>query len=301
MILVTGGAGFAGSRIVSRLLKEGVATRALVRNPAKARGRLPEQGVEVADGDTTQPETLGAAVDGVDTIIHTAFITAERKQGPGVNYYETNVLGTANLVEAARKAGVRRIVVLSGLGTRAAKPGSYMQGRYLAQEAVKHSGLAWSILGPSVQFGKGSAFFNGLADLIRTTPLIVPMVGSGNLQFQPIWVEDVATCIVKMAREPEAYDGHVIDVGGPEYLTYAQILDLLMQTMHKRRIKVPGPMPFVKLGAAMMEAVLPKPPITKAATGLFTFENTTELDAVEKYFHFQPASFRTYLTEHGVE
>ncbi|MGE5335517.1 MAG: SDR family oxidoreductase [Nitrososphaerota archaeon] len=300
MILVTGAAGFSGSRIVSLLAKEGVATRGLVRNPDKAKGRLPEQGVEVVAGDTTQPETLEAAVNGVETIIHTAFITAERKQGPGVNYYDTNVLGTANLVTAAQKAGVRRIVVLSGLGTKPDKPGTYMQGRYLAQQAVKQSGLAWSILGPSIQFGKGSAFFNGLADLIRGTPLIVPMIGNGKRQFQPIWVEDVARCIVLMAREPEAYDGRTIDIGGPDYYTYAQILDMLMQTLHKRRIKVPGPMPFVKLGAGLMEAVMSKPPITRAATGLFTFENTAELDAVEKYFHFQPMSLRAYLDTWGV-
>ncbi|HKT39650.1 MAG TPA: NAD(P)H-binding protein, partial [Ktedonobacterales bacterium] len=78
MILVTGAAGFCGSRIVSLLGNEGIATRGLVRNPEKAKGRLPEQGVEVVTGDTTQPETLEGAVAGVDTIIHTAFITAER-------------------------------------------------------------------------------------------------------------------------------------------------------------------------------------------------------------------------------
>ena len=301
MILVTGAAGFCGSRIVSLLVKEGVATRGLVRNPDKAKGRLPEGGVEVVTGDTTQPETLESAVAGVDTIIHTAFITAERKQGPGVNYYETNVLGTSNLITAAKKAGVGRIVVLSGLGTKPDKPRSYMQGRYLAEQAVKQSGMAWSILGPSIQFGKGAAFFNGLADLIRSMPVITPMVGSGKTTFQPIWVEDVARCIVMMAREPEAYDGRVIEVGGPECYTYAQILDMLMQTLQKRRIKVPGPLPFVRLGAGMMEAVMPKPPITRAATGLFTFENTTQLDAVEEYFHFQPMALPAYLAEHGVD
>lgn len=301
MILVTGAAGFCGSRIVSLLSKEGIATRGLVRNPDKAKGRLPGQGVEVVTGDTTQPETLESAVAGVETIIHTAFITAERKQGPGVNYYDTNVLGTANLVEAARKAGVQRIVVLSGLGTKSDKPGTYMHGRYLAQQAVKQSGLAWSILGPSIQFGKGSAFFNGLADLIRTMPVIVPMVGSGKTRFQPIWVDDVAACIVKMANKPEAYDGRTIEVGGPEYFTYAQILDMLMETLRKKRIKVPGPLPFVRLGAGMMEEVMPKPPITRAATGLFTFENITDLDAVTKYFGFQPKSLWAYLQEHGVE
>ncbi len=301
MILVTGGAGFCGSRIVTLLASEGVSTRALVRRPEQARGRLPAQGVEIVTGDTTDPESLEGAVAGVETIIHTAFITAERKQGPGVNYQATNVGGTANLVAAARAAGVRRIVVLGGLGTKPDKPGSYMQGRFQADQAVKQSGLAWSILGPSIQFGKGSAFFNGLAHPIRTTPVIVPMIGNGKRQFQPIWVDDVARCILKMAREPEAYDGRTIEIGGPEYFTYAEILDMLMRTMSKQRIKVPGPLPFVKLGAAMMEAVMPKPPITKAVTGLFSFENIAQIDSVEAYFGFQPMSLRTYLAEHGAD
>ena len=297
MILVTGGAGFVGSHIVRRLVSEGEKPRALVRNPEQAKQRLPAAGVEVVQGDTTRPETLDAAMQGVDTVIHAAFITAERKQGPGVNYYATNVEGTANVVSAAKRAGAQRIVEVGGLGTKRAAPGSYMEGRYLADQSVKQSGLAWSIIGPSIQFGEGAAFFTGLADLIRSAP-VVPMVGSGNRTFQPIWVEDVTTCVLKMAREPESYDRRTIEVGGPEVYTYAQILDMLMATLGKRKLKVPGPLPLVAVGAAVMEAVLPKPPITRAALTLFTFDNVTDLDAVERNFGFTPQSLRTYLAEH---
>jgi len=271
-----------------------------VRNIAQAQGRLPTDGVEIVVGDTTRPETLGAALAGVDTVVHCAFITADRKPGPGANYYDTNVTGTRNLVAAARNAGVKRINVMGGLGTRPAKSGSYMQTRYEADQAVKQSGLAWSILGPSIQFGQGAAFFKGLADLIKGMPLVVPVVGSGNLKFQPIWVEDVTTCVLKMAQEPAEYDGRVIEVGGPETLTYNQILDLLMHNLHANRIKAPGPKPLVKLGAAMMSAVMSKPPITPAAVELFDFDNTTDLDSVERNFGFVPLSFRAYLAEHGV-
>jgi uncharacterized protein YbjT (DUF2867 family) len=300
MILVTGAAGFSGSRIVARLVGDGEPVHVLVRDAEKAHKRLPAQGVDLAVGDTTRPETLDPAVQGVDTIIHAAFITADRKQGPGVNYHSTNVDGTANLVNAAKNAGVKRIVVLSGLGTKADKPGSYMQGRYEAEQTVIKSGLAWSVLAPSIQFGDGAAFFNGLADLIRGVPFVVPMIGSGGRKFQPIWVEDVATCLLKMAREPGQYDGKRIDVGGPEVYTYAQILDMLMRTLGKRRVKVPGPMPFVRIGARVMEAVLPKPPITSAALDLFTFDNVAGLESVPQSFGFTPKSLRLYLQEHGL-
>ncbi len=301
MILVTGAAGFVGSRIVARLAEQGAQPRALVRNASQAQARLPQSGVEIVVGDTTKPETLDVALAGVDTIIHCAFITADRKQGPGVNYYETNVTGTRNLVAAARNANVQRICVMGGLGTRPARPGSYMEGRYEADQAVKQSGLAWSILGPSIQFGRGSAFFNGLTGLIKSVPVVVPVVGKGQLKLQPIWVEDVTTCMLKMAQEPAQYDGRVVEVGGPEIYTYNQILDLLMRTLHVSRIKAPGPKPLVKLGAAMMSAVLPKPPITPAAVELFDFENATDLDSVERNFGFAPKSLRDYLAQTGLD
>jgi NADH dehydrogenase len=298
MILVTGGNGFVGARLVARLVAEGERPRALVRAAATSNG-WPAESVEIVTGDTTRPATLDAAVAGVATIIHTAFVTADRKERTGVNYYATNVEGTANLVAAAKRAGVGRIIVLSGLGTVPARPGSYMQGRYLAVQEVRNSGLAYSILGPSILFGPGAAFFKGLADLIRKVP-VVPMIGSGSRRFQPVYVEDVVTCLLKMAREPEQYDGKSIDIGGPDILTYARILDLLMDTLHIHKPKVPGPTPFAYLGAAVMEALLPKPPITVAALGLFAFDNTTDLDSVPRHFGFAPAALAPYLAEHGL-
>jgi uncharacterized protein YbjT (DUF2867 family) len=301
MILVTGAAGFSGSHVIARLVQDGERPRALVRDAAKAKSVLPADGYDLFVGDTTKPETLTNALQGVDTVIHTAFVTADRKQKPGVNYYLTNVQGTGWLVEKAKSAGVQRIVVLGGLGTQSAAPGSYMQGRYEAEQIVKQSGLGWSVLGPSVQFGRHSAFFTGLADLIKSVPVVVPMVGNGKVEFQPIWVEDVVSCLVKMAREPQKYNGRSIEVGGPQIYTYAQILDLLMQKVGKHRIKAPGPLPLVAIGAGAMELVLPKPPITRAALGLFKFPNRTDIDAVEKNFGFTPRSLKSWLAEEPLD
>jgi NADH dehydrogenase len=160
-------------------------------------------------------------------------------------------------------------------------------------------GLAWSIIQPSVQFGEHAAFFKGLADLIRMAP-IVPVIGTSQRKFQPIWVEDVAACLIKQIRE-ETRNGKTYVVGGPDQFTYGEILDMLAGAMGKKRLKAPTPMPFVYLGAAMMQAVLPKPPITTAALGLFRFEQTTDINAVERDFGFKPLSWKTYLAEHGVD
>src|SRR6266581_3379543 len=299
MILITGATGYIGRHLVARLVAQGEHPRCLVRDTKRAAGSMPAADVELVQGETTDPASLAAAVRGVDTIVHAAFLTADRKQSPGNHYETTNVQGTANLIKAAQEGGVKRIIEISGLGTKPDKPGSYMQGRYLAEKMLKESGLDWTIIQPSVLFGKNAPFFKGLADLIRTSP-VVPLIGGGKIMFQPIWVEDVVTVIIKILEEPERTKNKTYTIGGPEYYSYTQLIDILLQAMHKKRIKAPAPMPLVGVGAAVMEAVLPKPPLTTAAMTLFTFDNTTDLNSVQRNFGFTPMSFTTYLEDYGV-
>ncbi len=299
MILITGAAGYIGRHLVARLVAQGERPRCLVRDMNRAKKILPADKVELVQGATTSPASLDAAVQGIDTIVHAAFLTADRKQSAGNEYEKTNVQGTANLLKAAKRAGVKRIIEMGGLGTKPDKPGSYMQGRYLAEKMLKESGLDWTIIQPSVLFGKDAPFIKGLADLIRTAP-IVPLIGGGKTMFQPIYVEDVVTIIIKVLEDPARTTNKTYTIGGPAYYSFTQVIDALLQTMHKQRIKVPAPRSLVGIGAAAMEAVLPKPPLTKAAMTLFTFDNTTDLKSVERDFGFTPMSFTTYLKEHGV-
>jgi uncharacterized protein YbjT (DUF2867 family) len=299
MILITGATGYIGRHLVVRLVAQGERPRCLVRDINRAASILPAGKVELVQGDTTSPASLDAAVQGVDTIVHTAFLTADRKQSAGNEYEKTNVQGTANLIKAAKKAGVKRIIEMSGLGTKPDKPGSYMQGRYLAEKMLKESGLDWTIIQPSVLFGKNAPFIKGLADLIRTSP-VLPLIGGGKVMFQPIHVEDVVTVIVKVLEDPARTTNKTYTIGGPAYYSFTQLIDALLQAMRKQRIKAPVPTPLVGVGAAVMEALLPRPPLTKAAMTLFTFDNTTDLNSVERDFGFTPMSFSTYLKEHGV-
>ena len=299
MILITGATGFIGRHLVMRLAEQGEQPRCLVRNLRRAIDMFPTDKVELAQGDTTQFASLEAAMSGVDTIVHAAFITADHKQSTGNHYGETNVQGTVNVIRAAKQSGVKRIIEVSGLGTKPDKPGSYMQGRYLAEKMLKESGLDWTIIQPSVVFGDGSPFIKGLTDLIRMSP-VVPLVGGGKTMFQPIYVEDVVTVIIKVLEEPKRTSGKTYTIGGPDYYSFTELIDALLHAMRKTRIKAYAPTPLVGLGAAMMEMVLPKPPLTSAAMMVFTFNNTTDLNSVQQDFGFTPMSFTTYLEEHGV-
>jgi NADH dehydrogenase len=191
------------------------------------------------------------------------------------------------------------MIEISGLGTKPDKPGSYMQGRYLAEKMLKESNLDWAIIQPSVLFGKDAPFIRGLSGLILSSP-VVPLIGGGKLLFQPIYVEDVVSIILQVLAEPARSSRKTYTIGGPEYYSFTQIIDALLHTMHKSRLKVPAPRPLVGIGAAVMEALLPNPPLTKAAMALFSFENTTDLKSVERDFGFPPVSFTTYLEEQGI-
>jgi NADH dehydrogenase len=299
MLLITGATGYVGRHLVARLVAQGQRPRCLVRDLKRAASILPANDVELVQGDTTQTQTLQAELVGVDTIVHAAFITADRKPVRGSSYDQTNVEGTRNLVKAAQEVGVKCIIEISGLGTHSDKSGSYMQGRYLAEQAVIKSNLHWTIIRPSVLFGKNAPFTTALLNLMRTSP-VVPLIGGGKVKFQPIDVDDVITIILKVLEEPERTNKQIYTVGGPEYYSFTELVNALMHAAHLRRLKVWAPLPFVVLGATAMEAVLPKPPLTKAATGLFTFDNITDLDSVERQFGFQPHSLNTFLREEGI-
>ena len=295
MILVTGASGFVGSHVVRRLQSSGVQVRAMVRDRAK-QPTLP--GVEVVVADLTRPESLAPSVDGIEAIIHAAAITADRKEPYPGAYDQINRVGTANLVKAAKAAGVSRFVVMSGLGTTRAAAGTYMATRWGLEEAVRDSRIPFVILQPSVLFGGHAEFIAALSRLIRVSP-VVPLIGGGNVRFQPLWIEDLVTCLVK-ALDAEQLVGKAIALGGSEYVTFKEVIQAICQAMSVRRVLVPLPLRVARVQAAVMSRLLPHPPLTPAALELFDFDNATNLDSLDRNFGFHPQGFRAHLKAHGI-
>jgi len=286
VILVTGATGYVGGHLVARLAGEGNAVRCLVRDPE---ARLPA-GVEAVRGDVTEPRSLPAAVEGMEVVIHCAAITGDRKEPYRGAYERVNREGTANLVAAAGAAGVKRLVAMSGLGCRPAPAGTYMATRWGLEEAVRAGGIPYVILQPSVLFGEGAPFVAALASLARRSP-VLPALGGGGTRFQPLWVEDLVTCLVAAITRDELL-GAEHPLGGAEILSFREILRTITTALGKRRLILPLPLGIARLQARAMTALLPTPPLTPAAIELFSFENATELDSVERRFQFKPKGFR---------
>lgn len=296
MIAIAGATGFVGRHLAARLASEHESLRCLVRDPARAAATLPPD-IATARADLLDPESLERALAGVDTVVHCAAITADRKDAPAGSYRRVNVEGTRNLVAAAQRAGVCAFVLLNGLGTQPGKPGSYMRTRWEMAEAVRSSGLPWVALQPSILFGDNAPFITAFARLARQSP-VIPMVGGGNLKLQMLWVEDLVTCLARCARE-RRWDGQAFDLGGPEHLTFSAVVDVILKSLRLRRLKAPLPLPLAHVQARLM-SVLPNPPLVPATLELFDFDNITDLDAIPRRFGFQARRMGDHFRDHGL-
>lgn len=295
-ILVTGASGFVGGHVARRLAdRPEFHLRCLVRTPRP--DSLPAS-VEWMQADLTQAATLEAALEGVQLVVHAAAITADHKEPYRGAYELVNRVGTENLMGAATRAGIERVVLMSGLGTRPAPNGTYLATRWGMEEAVRRSGIPYVILQPSVLFGPGAPFVTALARLARRSP-VLPLLGGGGVRFQPLWVEDLVTCIEGCLGD-RAPLGRALPIGGAEHVTFREVLDEICAALHVRRLLVPLPLGAARLQATFMTAVLPRPPLTPAALELFNFDNITELDSVVRAFGFTPRGFREYVREHGL-
>ncbi len=290
-ILITGITGFVGSHLAERLAAQGHTLRGLVHQPG-ARGHLGASvPVELVPGDVTRPETLAPAMRGMDAVIHLVAIPYEHG---GATYEAVNAQGTRNVVNAAQAAGVKRFIHQSALAVDSRSPYGYLRSKGEGEDAVRASGLDWTVFRPSVLVGPEDEFANALARWLVITPLAFPLVGDGQARFQPLWVEDLVTCIAKTLDDPKAI-GQSYDLGGPEHLTYEAMVKQILFALHRSRILLHVPVPLMKPVVKGMEIVLPKPPATTSLLDLLNVDNTTALDSVARPFGFAPRPFREVI------
>lgn len=291
MILVTGGTGFVGSKLVRRLVEEGEQTRCLVRDPSKA-GKLQEQGIEPVVGDVTELESLRKAMGGVETVVHLVAIIREKGQE---TFERVNVKGTKNVVAAAQELGVKRFIHMSVLGADSNPKYRYTYSKWRAEEEARNSFMQWVIFRPAIMFGHGNGFVGRLIKSLTIFPFIAPIPGSGKVRFQPIWVEDVVSCVLQVMQNWKT--GQTYELGGPDYLTYEEMLDILMEALGLRKVKIKAPITLMRPVAPLLEKVLRDPPVTSTELAQLDSDNITEIDKVERGFGFKPLGFRQWVRE----
>jgi NADH dehydrogenase len=291
MILITGANGFVGRHLVKRMRQEGLAVRAVARIPAKAQA-LADLGAEVVPGDINDLPSLAAAAKGCDRIVHLVGIIQE---GRGFTFRSVHVEGTRNVLEAAKQAGANHFLYQSALGTREDAKSEYHRTKWEAEKLVKASGIPYTILRPSLIYGPGDLFTIRLAETIRLAPFL-PVVGSGRSKIQPIYIEDVASCIVKILAGNQ-HMGKTYEIGGAEQLTYAGVTKAIADALGVKRPMVHVPMFFMGPMAKMAEILLSKPPVTTDQLIMLQEDNVCDRNDLRETFGIEPVKFREGLAK----
>jgi len=270
-IFITGGTGFVGSNVQNAL--HGRQLTLLVRNDA-ARQNSPL--VSLVTGDVTNANSLRGTMEGCETVVHLVAIIAEE----GATTFDRVIRqGTEHVVAEAQRAEVEHIIFMSALGVRNDPGYPYFAAKFQAEEAVKQSGIPFTIFRPSIMFGLNAGFIGQLADVVRGFP-VIPVVGTGRSLFQPVSVTEVAHSVA-WAVDHNASLGQTYDLGGPDILTYDEILDLVQRQLGTSKRKIHLPTGLVR---SVVKASLPlpkrlRPPVTIDQLKMLDIDNCTARSA----------------------
>lgn len=256
-VVVTGASGFIGTALIPRLVAAGHLPRLIVRQPPAA---PPAPPVEVIAGDLTSPASLRAAMAGADAVVHLGAATSAGGLDPAVAY-RVNVGGASAVIEACHAAGCRRVIVLSTQHVHLRRCGTYGRTKRIADALFAGSGLAVTILRPSLVYGRGSrGVFVKLAGLVRRLP-VIPVIGPGEWHLRPVYLDDLVALIVETLARPDVA-GRTYDVGGVERITYNEFLSAICSTLGRscRRFHIPLALGFAL--AWVLERALSNPPLT---------------------------------------
>ena len=242
MILLTGATGTVGTALLRRLTAEPRPVRCLVRDPR----RLGDQRVrvQIALGDLADPPSFRNALRGVDTVVHLA---AAIRDQPRASIEELNAVATLRLVRAAERAGARRFVFFSAMGASHHSRTRFFRAKALAVEAVRSSRLEATVVSPSLIYAPGDPWLT-LLERLSYLPA-VPVSGSGDAAFQPIWSEDVADCVLASL---DGVGGVDVELAGPQTLSYDGIVRVLLRSIGRRRRLLHLPLPVVRASLRLL-------------------------------------------------
>jgi NADH dehydrogenase len=249
VLLLTGATGTIGLPLLRRLTSAGTPVRCLVRDPRRLGAERVR--VQIALGDLSDHFSFRHALRGVDTVVHLASVIRDQPVG---SIEELAGVATWRLVRAAEREGVERFVFFSALGASPRSRARLLRAKAVAERAVIESSLAHTVFAPSWVYSPSDQFLT-LTERLSLLP-VMPIPGSGRAEFQPIWSEDVADCVLATlpggALAAEA-GGARYELAGPETLSYREIVEVALRAVHRRRPIVSIPTPAVRRALKLVE------------------------------------------------
>jgi uncharacterized protein YbjT (DUF2867 family) len=282
VILVTGGNGFVGPKIVRALRARDLPVRALVRRPGeRSAATLAAWGSELVQGDMTDAESLRRAADGAEVVVHLVSI----RQGSDDDFRQVMEQGTRDLVAAAKDAGIRRFVLMSALGTSEETKDlvPYYRAKWEMEQTVQGSGVEHVVFRPSFVFAGDGGILPTFTKLARVAP-VTPIIGSGTQRIQPIWIDDVAAYFAAAVDKPEAAN-RIFELGGPDAVSWNEFWQRLKRELGQRRPSIHVPMGLMRLNALVTERLPGNIPLTRdLLTMLEHGDNVTSNDDAAQTF-----------------
>lgn len=283
MILITGGTGFVGAALVRELVRRGRPVGVLGRNELRVRERFPGLSVEAREGDVRSVDSLRAAFEGANTVVNCVQFPnspiENRRQG--WTFEQIDYQGTLNQVESAKETGVERFIYVSGAGAAPDAKNHWFRFKWLAEEAVRISGIPHVIVRPTWVYGPEDVALNRFIGFARRLQF-VPLFGDGGQLMQPIFIDDLARLLAEAAARREA-ENRTFEAGGPDVMPMDEVIKTAMDVAGVRRPILRQPIWLGKAMATLLQ-FLPGPPLTADAIDFIAHDATADNSALACVF-----------------
>lgn len=294
LMLVLGATGFLGKFVIDKMIAADYPLRVVTRGGADWQNSivstLRHKGVDVIIGDITDQEIVEKAVEGTSAIVNMAGCFLESRDGA---YDEVNVDLVDQLAELGTAAGVQRVIHVSCLGARRDADCRYFKTKWDGEEIVRNSKQYWTIFRPSFIFGKRFPFLEHLKPII-TFKLFLPMIGGGTNSIQPVFVEDVADCIVQSIYKRDCV-GKSFDLVGPDDYSMLELLEMTRRAMDIGGPTMNLPSQFSGKTMNMMAKALPRSILTNDLAGMMSDDACSTQEDMLENFEVRNASMREYF------
>lgn len=278
LVTVFGGSGFIGTHAVRRLAKAGWRIRVAVRQPNLAyemrlHGDVGQ--IDIVQANIRNEASVRRALEGASASINLVGVGYERgRQG----FQSVHAMGARNVAEAARAAGVTRLVQMSALGADLESASKYARTKAMGEVAVREIYPDAVILRPSIVFGSEDGFFNRFAAMAQASP-VLPLIGGGKTRFQPVFVGDLGRAIALTVIEA-ACAGQTYEIGGPAIFTFRRLMELMLAETEQRRVLLPVPFAVAGLLGALGDLAqgFIAPPLTSDQVALLRVDNVPSGD-----------------------
>lgn len=277
LVTVFGGSGFVGRQVTRALARAGYRVRVAVRRPhlandLKLAGDVGQ--IQIVQANIRNPDSVARALEGASAAVNLVGVLYENGRQ---KFMSLHTQGARNIAEAARQAGIGRMVQVSAIGADPQGAAKYARTKAEGEAAVREVLPEAVILRPSIIFGPGDGFFNRFASMAVLSPAL-PLIGGGHTRFQPVFVGDVARAVAKAVSDP-ACAGQTYELGGPAILSFREVMELVLEETQRRRFLAPLPFPLAgligKVGDLISATPFP-PPLTSDQVAQLKVDNVAD-------------------------